>query len=139
MGVPGCEVLIVEDDQLVAEAIRDGVLLVGYSVCGLARDLKSAITLTRLHRPRLAIIDFDLGIGGDGIEAARRMLRIAPMGIMYVTGHPHRIQKAEVGHAWMPKPYRVLDLINALAVVRDLSGGVPPSAPVPPDLHLLSR
>jgi len=135
--VTGCEVLIVEDDQLVAEAIADGVRLVGHEVCGIAATAERALVLARLTRPRLAIIDVDLGAGRDGIELARKLSAIAPVGILFITGYPERIDRADIGHAWMPKPYRVLDLINALEVVRRVSLGFPVAGVVPPDLHLI--
>lgn len=132
-----CTVLIVEDDPLVADAIRDGAQLVGYTVCGAVWDVASAVALTREHKPRLAIIDVDLGRGGDGLEAARQMASISPVGIIFVTGYPDHVRRADVGHAWMPKPYRLLDLVNALAVVRAVSEGAPITTPIPPDLHLI--
>lgn len=134
---PDCTVLIVEDDPLVADAIRDGAQLVGYTVCGAAWDVAGAVALTREHKPRLAIIDVDLGSGGDGLDAARQMASIGPVGIVFVTGYPDHVRRADVGHAWMPKPYRLLDLVNALAVVRAVSEGAPITAPIPPDLHLI--
>ena len=132
-----CDVLVVEDDPLVADAIGDGVRLAGYRVCGIAADIDTAVELAHRHRPRLAIIDVDLGDGDDGIEAARRMLDVGPLGIVFVTGYPERIEAADVGHAWMPKPYRLLDLINALQVVRAISERGPVTTPVPPELRLI--
>ena len=137
MAGPACDVLIVEDDLAVAEAIRDGIVVSGHTVCGLASTPEQAIALMRLCRPRLAVIDVELGGDCDGLEVARRLLAIAPVGIMFVTGHPERVQSADVGHAWMPKPYRLLDLINALEVVNAVSARRPISAPVPTELRLI--
>jgi DNA-binding response OmpR family regulator len=133
----GCDVLIVEDDRQVAEAIADGVRLIGYTVSGIAPTVAQALALTRLSRPRLAIIDVDLGTGRDGIELAEKMLAMAPLGVLFITGNPDKIAAVDIGHAWMPKPYRVLDLINGLEVVRRLSAGEPVTAPIPADLHLM--
>ncbi len=132
-------VLIVEDDDLAASAIRSGVTVAGYSVCGAATSVEEAIALTRQHRPSLAIIDVDLGAGGSGIEAARQMLRIGPIAIIYVTGRPLLARDADVGHGWLPKPYRLLDLINALRVVRFASARAPIVTPVPAELRLLPQ
>ena len=139
MGNPDNSVLIVEDDELAADAIRSGVLVAGYSVCGVAAGAEEAVALMRQHRPRLAIVDVDLGDGGSGVEAARQMLRIAPVGIVYVTGHPGLVRDADVGHAWMVKPHRLLDLINALRVVRAVSERAPIASPVPAELRLLPQ
>jgi DNA-binding response OmpR family regulator len=133
----GCDVLIVEDDRLVAEAIADSVRLAGYTVSGIAPTVAQALTLTRLTRPKLAVIDVDLGTGRDGIDLARQMLKINELGIIFVTGNPDKVHATDVGHAWMPKPYRVLDLINALEIVRCVNEHLPVTAPMPAELHLI--
>jgi DNA-binding response OmpR family regulator len=131
-------VLIVEDDRLVAEAIRDGVRVAGYEVCGLAATVDQAVALARINRPNLAIIDVDLGESTDGVELARRLTKIAPMAIMFMTGDPSRLKQVDVGHAWMAKPYRVLDLINALEVVHSVAEGKPVTSAMPFELHLIN-
>jgi DNA-binding response OmpR family regulator len=132
-------VLIVEDDDLAADAVCDGLRLAGYAVCGIARSVDDAVALVRAHRPRLAVVDIDLGAGGSGIEAARQVLRLSPIGIVYVTGRPDMVDRADVGHAWMLKPHRLLNLINALGVVRAVSEQAPITGPMPPDLTLLPQ
>ena len=132
-------VLIVEDDDLAADAVRDGLKLAGYAVCGVARSVDDTIALVRAHRPRLAVVDIDLGDGGSGIEAARQALRMSPIGIVYITGRPDMVGRTDVGHAWMLKPHRLLDLINALGVVRAVSERAPITSPMPPNLRLLPR
>src|SRR4051812_1919156 len=121
MAGPACDVLIVEDDPAGADAICDGIVVSGHTVCGIARTPEHAVALMRLSRPRLAVIDVELGGECDGVEVARRLLAVAPLGVMFVTGHPEKLRSADVGHAWMPKPYRLLDLINALEVVSAVS------------------
>jgi len=61
------------------------------------------------------------------------------MGIIYITGYPDQLRNPDVGHAWLGKPYRVLDLINALEVVQAVIERTPITVPVPPELHLLQR
>jgi DNA-binding response OmpR family regulator len=133
-----CDVLIVEDDPQVAGALEAGVSVAGYGVCATAADADGAVSQMELHRPRLAIVDVDLGVGGDGVDAARRMLAIGPIGIIFITGYPDRVRGAGVGHAWMSKPYRVLDLINALEVVRAVSEHRRVETPIPAQLGLIN-
>jgi CheY-like chemotaxis protein len=131
------DVLIVDDNWAVAEAIADGVRLAGYTVCGVATDVSQALELASRRRPRLALVDVDLGSGDDGIEAARKMLELGPVTIIFVTGYPDKIRETDVGTAWLEKPYRVLDLINALEIVSAASEDRPCAIPVPPALHLI--
>jgi DNA-binding response OmpR family regulator len=135
--VPAYEVLVIDDDPVVGSALRDGARLAGYRVAELASAPETALELARRHRPKLAIIDAKLGDDGSGVELAAKLLALGPIGIIYVTGFPERVRSAPVGHAWMPKPYRVLDLINALRVIEQLREGVPITTPMPPELHLL--
>jgi DNA-binding response OmpR family regulator len=139
MGALSCDVLIVDDDPAVADAIQSGVRLAGYTVCGIAATPRAALDLMRRHRPSLAIVDVDLGEEGSGIDVARNLLEIAPVGIIYITGFPDLVRDADVGHAWMAKPYRVLDLINSLTIIRSMAQQAPLRLPIPAGLHLIAR
>jgi DNA-binding response OmpR family regulator len=133
------EVLIVDDDDLVADAIADGVRLAGYKVCGVAGTVSEAVDLMQGCRPRLALVDVDLGAGQDGIDVARQLLAIGPVTIIFVTGYPDKIRQTDIGTAWMEKPYRVLDLINALEIISAVSEQRPTNIPIPSALHLLRK
>lgn len=132
-------VLIVEDDRAVAEAIQDGVQLASHEVCGIAGTFEQAVALARLTRPDLAIIDVELGGGPDGIEIARRLAKMTKLAVMFMTGYPNRLRSVDIGHAWMAKPYRVLDLINALEAVYAVAENRPITGRIPPDLHLIPQ
>src|SRR5258706_3127766 len=136
---PHLDVLIVDDNEIVAQAIADGVRLAGYDVCGVASTVEHAVALMRNGRARLALVDVDLGGGDDGIEAARQLLAIGPVTIIFVTGYPDRIRQTDVGMAWLEKPYRVLDLINALEIVSPVSEHRPVTVPVPAVRHQFPR
>jgi DNA-binding response OmpR family regulator len=137
MGRIDLDVLIIDDNEIVAEAIADGVRLAGYTVCGVASTAERALELARQRRPRLALVDVDLGDGEDGIDAARQLLALGPITIIFVTGFPDRMRQTDIGVAWMEKPYRVLDLINALEIVTAASERRTVTAPMPAVLHLL--
>jgi DNA-binding response OmpR family regulator len=117
----GLGVLIVEDDLLIAETLRDGVRLSG----GIARDLDQALRLARETQPDLAIIDINLGAAPDGIAVARRLLEIGPIAILFLTGDSRKLEGIDAGHAWMAKPYRVLDMINALTAIHSVANNRP--------------
>jgi len=66
------------------------------------------------------------------------MQKVGPIGIMFITGYPDKVRAGDVGHAWLEKPYRVLDLITGLEVVRAMSERRPVTTPIPPALNLIS-
>jgi DNA-binding response OmpR family regulator len=130
-------VLIVEDDQAISYPLQHGVRVAGYTVCGVASTAEHAIALARQWHPRHAIIDINLGDGANGIEVARQLLPHGPVGIVYLTGYPDLVRGADVGDAWMPKPYRLIELIDALDVVRAVSANQPILTPIPPELRFI--
>ena len=137
MGRLDISVLIVEDDPAIAYPLQHGVRVAGYAVCGVASTAEQALALARQWRPRCAIIDVNLGDGGNGIEVARQLLRDGPIGIVYLTGFPDLVRGVDVGDAWLPKPCRLIDLLNALEVVRAVSERGPILAPIPPTLRFI--
>jgi CheY-like chemotaxis protein len=131
------EVLVVEDDPLVAVAVQNAVEFGGYKVCGIAATGAQALEIARIHSPSLAVMDVDLGDGVSGIEAARKLLTLGPIGILFVTGFGIRTDGADVGLAWLPKPWRLFDLVQAVNVVASLSEERPITVPIPPDLRFI--
>jgi DNA-binding response OmpR family regulator len=130
-------VIIVDDDPQVADTMADAVRLAGYEVSGIASHADEALQMATECRPRLAVVDVNLYGEGTGIDVARRLLENGPIGVVFVTGDPDSLDGVGVGHAWLPKPYRALDLINSLDVVGALSESRPVTTRVPPDLHFI--
>jgi DNA-binding response OmpR family regulator len=137
MAAEAVDVIVVDDDLDVGESLRHAVRSGGYTVCDLASDSATALELMRRHHPKLAIIDVNLRRKGEGIDLARTLAGEEALGIMFLTGYPDQVRAVDIGHAWLPKPYRVLDLLNALDVVRALSQHGEITSRVPPQLHLI--
>ena len=51
------QILIVEDDAIVASDVSDTLARCGYGVIGLADNAERALTLAREHEPDLLLID----------------------------------------------------------------------------------
>ncbi|SMH59899.1 response regulator [Azospirillum agricola] len=64
--------LVVEDEQLSAEAVCMAVSDLGHTVCGTAATEAEAVEIAARVRPDVALMDVRLA-GGDGIAAARRL------------------------------------------------------------------
>lgn len=65
------KVLIVEDEQLIAEYFRIVVEQLGYRVCGIASSATQAIALASREKPSVIFMDVRLSDESDGVDAAR--------------------------------------------------------------------
>ncbi|WP_234736601.1 response regulator [Tellurirhabdus bombi] len=113
MKVP-LRILIVEDVPLTAISLEEHLTQAGYIVCGKATDYESAIRLMKKESPDLALIDIQLDGQPDGIVTAQELLRIKPIPIIYLTGHPEseyfaRAKKTKPA-AFLHKPIRLREL-----------------------------
>src|SRR5690349_3619072 len=116
--------IVAEDDPLIAWAVKVGLVDQGYEVCAWADNAPEAVRLAELHRPDVAVVDFRLADGSDGMAAAREIS--SRLGIPVVMCSPHadpnhadadtggsREEVAVVG--WVSKPYRICDLNRLIA------------------------
>jgi CheY-like chemotaxis protein len=117
------EVLIIEDEPLIAMDLRQLIQRSGHKVVGLAASEAEAVRIAREKRPGLIIADVNLGLGGDGIDAVRRILRDAEVPVIFVTAHPERLLTAEgVEPAFvMNKPFDRMTL--AIATYQAITAG----------------
>ena len=68
-------VLLVDDDPLIAMAVAWELEAAGHTVLGPAHDERSALELAHADHPDIALVDIDLGHGGDGVTLARELKR----------------------------------------------------------------
>ena len=66
------DVLIIEDEALIALAVGDIVREMGHKVVGVATRADAAIELARRERPGLVLADIQLEDGSNGIDAVDR-------------------------------------------------------------------
>jgi len=67
------QILIVEDEAIVAMDLKLHLQDLGYGVAALASTGEEAVALADRLRPALVLMDISLGAGMDGIEAARHV------------------------------------------------------------------
>jgi len=131
-------VLIAEDNLMLADMLEALLVEHGYKVCGIARTVSEGVALGRLYKPDLAVLDVRLADGGLGTEIALQLGSDRP-GILYASGNISQIILGAVnGHASITKPYSDADLLRGLEIVRDLALTGNASPPFPPGFHLLS-
>ena len=68
------DVLIIEDEPIIAMDIEELVESCGHRVIGVASSEKKAIELAQETRPGLILADINLGAGGDGASAVARIM-----------------------------------------------------------------
>jgi two-component system, response regulator PdtaR len=135
------KVLIVEDELMIADLLELMLIDSGYNVCGIARTVEEGVALGNLHRPDLAVLDVRLALGGRGPEIAHRLNSKGKFGVLYATGDDVRNSPLTVadGEAAISKPYRNVDVVRALEIVRELMITGVASPPFPANFRLLPQ
>lgn len=89
------EVLIIEDEPMIAmdlEALVEGL---GHTVCGLARTHAEAIKAVAARRPGLVLADIQLADGSSGLDAVNEMLTTIDVPVIFITAYPERLLTGE--------------------------------------------
>lgn len=132
------KVIIAEDDLQIADMVEDVLSENGYDVCGIACTVADAVSLIRLHKPHLAVIDIRLAGGGLGTEIAAQLGGLGKLGILYATGNRSQVVLAATnGHACISKPYRDTDLLRGLQLVSEILTFGTASQPFPRGFQVL--
>jgi two-component sensor histidine kinase/DNA-binding response OmpR family regulator len=130
-------VLVAEDDLMIADMIEEALIDAGYGVCGIARTVPEAVRFGQQHRPDLAIIDMKLADGGLGTEIVSQLADGPRMGVLYATGNSALIGAQAEGDAYIAKPYLNADLMRALKLVEQIVSDGFATPPFPHGFALL--
>lgn len=131
-------VLIVEDDLVMADLLKDTVTGAGYEVCGIASSFSEAVALGLHFQPELAIIDMRLDGPGLGTDVAFELSAFSRIGVLYTTGDPSNVLANAVhGDACLTKPYRPDDLPRSLTIVHEIAASGDVLQPFPPGFRLV--
>jgi CheY-like chemotaxis protein len=118
------DVLIIEDEPIIAMDIEELVEGCGHRVVGVAATEGEAVAIARRERPGLILADINLGAGGDGTSAVARILQHHHAPVIFVTAYPERLLTGEtVEPAFViTKPFEPVTL--AIATYQAVTGGV---------------
>ena len=118
------DVLIIEDEPIIAMDIEELVESCGHRVVGVASSEEEAVELAEATRPGLILADINLGAGGDGTAAVARILRHHYAPVIFVTAYPERLLTGEAVEPSfvITKPFEPLTL--AIATYQAVTGGV---------------
>ena len=117
----GRRILCFEDEAIIALGLKMDLLMAGYHVCGILATARDALEIVKRERPDLIIMDIQLVGHEDGIEAAKEILEVFPLPIIFMTGYPVRevMERAERLHpaAILLKPTYFPALLDAIEKV----------------------
>jgi DNA-directed RNA polymerase specialized sigma24 family protein len=85
------EVLIIEDEPLIAMDIEDMVTSLGHKVAGVARTHSEAIALFEKTAPKMILADIQLADGSSGIDAVNEILKSTAIPVIFITAFPERL------------------------------------------------
>jgi CheY-like chemotaxis protein len=85
------DVLIIEDEPIIALDIETLVQELGHSVTGIARTHKEAVALVAQKRPGLVLADIQLADGSSGLEAVAEILQSIDLPVIFITAYPERL------------------------------------------------
>ena len=89
------DVLIVEDEPVIALDIEALLLDLGHRVTGIARTHKEAVRLALLKRPGLVLADIQLADGSSGLDAVNEILNSFDVPVIFITAYPERLLTGE--------------------------------------------
>jgi PAS domain S-box-containing protein len=118
------EILVVEDERIIALNLKENLESLGYSVVAIAPSGEKAIEkATQLH-PDLVLMDIRLQGNIDGIQAAQQIWENLSIPVIYVTGHSDRstLERAKLtapfGYILKPVKERELSVAISIALQR---------------------
>jgi len=111
-------VLIVEDQVLIAWHLSDLVEGAGHRVLAIARDPAEAMEAAARQRPDFALMDIRLHGGSSGLEAARMLFECWGVRSLYLSANLDPGTRAQA-EQWQPlgfigKPFLPAELLAAL-------------------------
>lgn len=89
------DIMIIEDEPLIAmdlEALVEGL---GHSVTGVARTRSEAVELASRKRPGLILADIQLADGSSGLDAVNDLLETFQVPVIFITAYPERFLTGE--------------------------------------------
>ncbi len=89
------DILIIEDEPLIAMDIEQMVLSLGHRVTGIARTKTEALDLFRADRPGMVLADIQLADGSSGIEAVHEILATEALPVIFITAFPEHLLTGE--------------------------------------------
>ncbi len=109
------DVLIIEDEPIIAMDLEEIVSSLGHRLVGVARTETEALEIAASKQPRLILADIQLADGSSGLEAVAKLLKRFEAPVIFITAFPERLltgQRPEPAFL-LTKPF-VPDMVKAV-------------------------
>ncbi len=110
------DVLIIEDEPLVAMDLEAAMLEIGHRVIGVASTHAEALEMVMGKKPGLVLADIQLADGSSGLDAVNEMLSAFEAPVIFITAFPERLLTGE-----KPEPAFLITKPFDLNVVKAIS------------------
>jgi len=106
------DILIIEDELLIAADLKRLMQELGHRVTGIARTHQEAVASAKEQPPGLILADIQLADGSSGIEAVNEILAWHQVPVVFVTAYPERLLTGRRPEPTflMTKPFHVDDV-----------------------------
>ncbi|SLM47358.1 protein of unknown function [Nitrospira japonica] len=119
--MPKGNILIVEDEAVVAADLAGKLERAGYRVVGIAADGEDALETAAAQLPDLVLMDIRLAGQMDGIETAERIREARSIPVIYLTAHSDAstLQRASMTEpfGYILKPFDERDITTQIEIV----------------------
>lgn len=112
-GVAPLQILIVEDDAVVARLCGQVLEGMGHEVCAIVGDEVDAVAAALRFRPGLMLVDQRLA-GGSGVGAVEEILATLFIPHIFVCGDPAPVRLLRPNAVVLRKPFHEADLAAAI-------------------------
>lgn len=89
------DVLIIEDEPMIAMDLESIVEGLGHHVAGVARTHREAVSAVSNEKPGLVLADIQLADGSSGLDAVNEMLGSFEVPVIFITAYPDRLLTGE--------------------------------------------
>ena len=89
------DIMIIEDEPLIAMDLESLVEGLGHRVTGIARTRTEAVKLAGEKRPGLILADIQLADGSSGLDAVNDLLEAFEVPVIFITAYPERFLTGE--------------------------------------------
>jgi CheY-like chemotaxis protein len=109
------DVLIIEDEPMIALDLEELVSELGHRIIGIARTHSEAVRMIARCKPGLVLSDIKLADGSSGLNAVNEILQNNNVPVIFITAYPERFLKGDkpepaflVTKPYLPETVRAL-------------------------------